>query len=338
MSSKLKYHAFVSYSRRDFDEVNQLLKKLKSYVPELSYWFDLDGIESGDEFVDKIVSAIDDSEQLFFMVSDNSINSKWTKQEVMYARNEGKRIIPILLKDARLKGWFLFTFGNIDAINTQDPRQLEKLIANLRQWCDSKTTTSLPIEEEKEPTVVEKKETLPAVPVEKVQVKEEPAKQTTTKEEEIPVPFLSDGKWGFKNKDGSIVIRNVYDYAEKFSDGRARVTKNGQRGFIDLAGNIAIPLIYDDVSNFSEGLAAVLKDKKWGFIDRSGNVSIPFVYDSTFSFKNGMAGVKKNGKWGVINKCGGVLLPFDYAGVLPTDTAGRVMLYYDGYWHEKRFF
>lgn len=38
--------------------------------------------------------------------------------EVMYASNTGKKIIPVLLKGARLKGWFLFKFGRV--VNIQD--------------------------------------------------------------------------------------------------------------------------------------------------------------------------------------------------------------------------
>ena len=54
-----KYDIFISYSRKDFDEVNQIVEMLKSRIPTLNYWFDITGIESGDEFEDKIISAID---------------------------------------------------------------------------------------------------------------------------------------------------------------------------------------------------------------------------------------------------------------------------------------
>ena len=100
----MKYHAFISYSRKDLDDVNAFIQKIQAEVPEFRYWFDLEGIESGDEFLRKNISTIDNSEYLFFMVSDNSINSKWAEQEVMYARNSDKRVIPILLKGAKLKG------------------------------------------------------------------------------------------------------------------------------------------------------------------------------------------------------------------------------------------
>ena len=87
----MKYDLFISYSRKDFDEVSALLETIRKEVPGLSVWFDINGIESGDDFEDKIISAIDDSSYLMFALSDNSLESEWTKAEVMYAKNTGRR-------------------------------------------------------------------------------------------------------------------------------------------------------------------------------------------------------------------------------------------------------
>ena len=129
-----KYDIFISYSRKDFDEVNQIVEMLKSRIPTLNCWFDIMGIESGDEFEDKIIAAIDNSSYVLFALSDNSIQSIWTKKEVTYAQNTERKVIPLLLKGAKLKGWFLFNFGRIDCIDTTDSLQIEKLIKNLSDW------------------------------------------------------------------------------------------------------------------------------------------------------------------------------------------------------------
>ena len=39
----------------------------------------------------------------------------------------------------------------------------------------------------------------------------------------------------------------------------------GKFGFMDRKGNLIVPYKYDDIYNFSEGLAAVMKDGKIGF-------------------------------------------------------------------------
>lgn len=129
-----KYDIFISYSRKDFDEVNRFVGMLKERIPSLTCWFDITGIESGDEFEEKIITAIDNSSYVLFALSDNSIQSQWTKDEVMYAKNTEKRVIPLLLKGAKLKGWFLFKFGRIDCIDTTNSLQIEKLVKNLTDW------------------------------------------------------------------------------------------------------------------------------------------------------------------------------------------------------------
>ena len=130
----MKYDVFISYSRKDFDEVSALIETIRAEIPGLSMWFDITGIESGDEFEEKIISAIDNSSYVLFALSDNALESQWTKDEVIYAKNTGKKIIPILLNGASLKGWFLFKFGRVDCIDFSNPLQKEKLLKNLSDW------------------------------------------------------------------------------------------------------------------------------------------------------------------------------------------------------------
>lgn len=131
----MKYDVFISYSRVDFEEVNAFVEMLKGRIPSLSVWFDITGIESGDEeFEEKIISAIDQSSYVIFALSDNSIKSQWAKNEVMYAKNTDKKVIPVLLRGAELKGWFLFMFGRVDCIDSAKSLQVDKLVKNLSDW------------------------------------------------------------------------------------------------------------------------------------------------------------------------------------------------------------
>ena len=67
-----------------------------------------------------------------------------------------------------------------------------------------------------------------------------------------------------------------------FKEGLARVERNGKYGFIDEKGSLIIPCIYDDVSSFNEGLASVKRNGKYGFIDKKGNIIVPFIYQCMF--------------------------------------------------------
>jgi hypothetical protein len=134
----MKYDVFISYSRKDFDEVSALMEAIRKEIPGLSMWFDVNGIESGDDFEEKIIDAIDNSSFLLFALSDNSPDSEWTKKEVMYAKNTGKRIVPVLLKGAQLKSWFLFKFSTTDCIDSTNRIHMEKLCRNLSDWIGRK--------------------------------------------------------------------------------------------------------------------------------------------------------------------------------------------------------
>lgn len=136
MAQEKKYDVFISYSRKDFDEVNAFVEMLKQRIPTLNIWFDIDGIESGDEFDEKIIDAIENSFCVIFALSDHSLQSKWTKDEVMYAKNIGIKVIPVLLSGATLKGWFLFKFGRVDYIDLQDEKQMKKILTNISSWLE----------------------------------------------------------------------------------------------------------------------------------------------------------------------------------------------------------
>ena len=130
----MKYDVFISYSRKDLNLVEKFVKDLKARIPNLTYWFDLTGIESAEEFDEKIINAIDNSSYVVYFLSPNSMKSRWTKEEVMYAKNCGKKVIPVLLNGVTLEGWFLFHFGRVDCIDLSKKEQVNKFIKNLSGW------------------------------------------------------------------------------------------------------------------------------------------------------------------------------------------------------------
>lgn len=103
-----------------------------------------------------------------------------------------------------------------------------------------------------------------------------------------------NGKDGFIDPDGRIVIEPTYEKAYPFTDGLAAVQKHGEWGFIDTKGRVIIEPQFVSVGLFSEGLAT-FQDKrhpnKEGYIDKSGNVVIEPRFDAASDFHNGVARV-----------------------------------------------
>ncbi|MCF8298533.1 MAG: WG repeat-containing protein [Saprospiraceae bacterium] len=146
----------------------------------------------------------------------------------------------------------------------------------------------------------------------------------------------NNGKFGYKNNSGEIVVKPIYDYASNlFYDGLAVVMLGDKYGFIDTVGVEVIPLIYDYVNAFDEGLAIVNLDSSWGIIDVNGIVKIPFEYDyldpNYFDYERilifkGVVGKYNNpvkGKYGVADFNGKELIPciYDSIGVFSSNMA-----------------
>lgn len=121
---------FISYSRKDLQKTRELVLKIEKET-NADCWIDWNGIESGEQFEDVIVNAIDASKLVIYILSANSMESHYAKKEISYAYNTHKKIIPIKIDKCELQGWFLFKFGDLDYIEADNDLQMSKLIRNL---------------------------------------------------------------------------------------------------------------------------------------------------------------------------------------------------------------
>ncbi len=147
------------------------------------------------------------------------------------------------------------------------------------------------------------------------------------------VLFEEDGKWGYENASGEVMIKPQFDMANDFSPyGIAAVVDDKGWAYINEKGKIVIrPFVIDNGPDyFKEGLARVRIDNKFGFFNQKGKIVIKPQFDFAFPFHEGLAafcmGCKeepegehrsmKGGKWGYINKKGKIVIPtqFEEAG------------------------
>ena len=85
-------------------------------------------------------------------------------------------------------------------------------------------------------------------------------------------PF--QGKWGYIDRSGKIMIEPQYKMIGRFSEGLARVFLNDDFGYIDKSATVVIKPQFDQTWHFSDGLAAVAYRGEWGFIDPTGGFAI----------------------------------------------------------------
>ncbi len=80
-----------------------------------------------------------------------------------------------------------------------------------------------------------------------------------------------DGKWGFADLYGNIVIKPQYAFCLDFTEGLAAVeVEKGKWGYIKNTGIIIISPVYEGARHFTNGAALVWKDKTISFIDKNG--------------------------------------------------------------------
>ena len=153
--------------------------------------------------------------------------------------------------------------------------------------------------------------------------------------------FARDGKWGFMDTKGTVVVKPEWDEVGKFYGGYAGVKRGGKWGgidktgrlvtplgrceqlefqsqlrlwlikregkwgFMDMSGRVVVKPGWDDGgADFSEGLSLAIRDGMCGFIDKTGKVVIPFEWECAQPFSEGLAAVERNKKWGFIDKTG----------------------------------
>lgn len=124
----MKYDVFISYSRKDYvDEKDNIIpdnvvSRIKDALTKegISYWFDEEGIYSGDEFASVITQAIRSSSIFLFVSSVNSNKSRWTSNEIHVALEFNKIIIPFKLDETPFNDSVMMKIVSFDRIENKD--------------------------------------------------------------------------------------------------------------------------------------------------------------------------------------------------------------------------
>lgn len=112
-----------------------------------------------------------------------------------------------------------------------------------------------------------------------------------------------NGKCGYINIKGEIMIKPSFSDAKDFSEGLAAVLENRKWGYIDQKGKVVIRPQFEEAGPFSEGLASICtqlssdKPPRCGFINRQGKVVIDLRFDEAGDFREGLARVTTGGEW-----------------------------------------
>jgi len=139
------------------------------------------------------------------------------------------------------------------------------------------------------------------------------------------VALIKGGAVAYYDKTGKRLATPPIDPGpsyHSFSEGLAAIATQGKTGFIDTSGKLVIAAQYEDAGDFSEGLAAVQvkgelrwcppdasgsrqgSPKRFGYIDTSGAMVIPPQFESAGAFHDGWAPVSDCERRGSVDRNG----------------------------------
>lgn len=123
------------------------------------------------------------------------------------------------------------------------------------------------------------------------------SERTTSQDQPISKRRLYEvvvnGKYGYIDRTGTMVILPRFDNAFPFSEGLALVSIEYRWGHIDESGGFAVAPRFWNADSFHDGRAMFTDEnsRKNGYIDRTGAIVIPPTYDFAEPFRGGIARV-----------------------------------------------
>lgn len=153
---------------------------------------------------------------------------------------------------------------------------------------------------------------------------------------------VQQGKFGFIDATGKVVVPISYDVAELLKNGCILLAKKAENdkwvyGYADSTGKVIVPLMYDYdtnayASDYNGNLFLPLykindnRDKYLeGRADLKGKVLIPPIYNVIYKESSGNGFLVKQGdKFGILDTAGGVIIPLAYNDVLLDETIDNV--------------
>src|SRR5688572_30263852 len=91
---------FISYSRKDIESARRLTEAFKGQ--DWNFWIDWEGIPPTVDWWKEIEKGIEESDVFIFLISPDSSKSKVCKQEIEHAAKNGKRLIPVVVRDIKV--------------------------------------------------------------------------------------------------------------------------------------------------------------------------------------------------------------------------------------------
>ena len=97
MSTSSGRHFFISYSRTDTTQKQNIIKQLRARG--INLWVDIENLVPGSPAWEReIERAIRNAAGIIVLLSPDSNNSEWVRREISFAQQNDKQIFPVLIR------------------------------------------------------------------------------------------------------------------------------------------------------------------------------------------------------------------------------------------------
>lgn len=90
-------HIFISYAHEDLDIANRVVDALAKNAVDV--WINWKSIPKGEDWEQEIFRGIEEADAFLFLISPDSVSAKGCKKEIVHAAQNGKRILPIVIRE-----------------------------------------------------------------------------------------------------------------------------------------------------------------------------------------------------------------------------------------------
>ena len=236
----MKYDVFISYSRKDIKIADKICKALDN--AGISYFIDRESIGGGKDFPKMLADKIINSTIFLLIASKNAYNAKYTPKEIYFAIDEkpSETILPYIVDKSQFPPEYKLAFANIDWLTIEEHPIEPKLVDDLLKL--------LGRERSKPQLFLNRKFSITNFIFEAVQA------------------YIAA-----RSACRTITNKFKYDHIGLCYEGLTIVKKHNKYGYINEVGTIAIPLLFDSAEDFHNGKAKVILNDEVFYIDKNGN-------------------------------------------------------------------
>ena len=146
--------------------------------------------------------------------------------------------------------------------------------------------------------------------------------------------FSQNERWGFKDKNGNIIVEPIYKKLIRLGDSSWIVqNKRNKFGLIDNCGNVIVPIKYNHADRLVTKFAKFGNTYDYGVYDEYGNTIVEPKFSKIDILYGKMFLTYKNYKYGIVGFDGQTILENDFEDIyMPKPNVMRIK--YQGRWIE----